>query len=86
MLARAEWTFWDALTDAQRYSVGVGKLSSDEARRIGKAIARITELMMPRQGFHSRGGAPTARTMSSWKTRISASTGMRSMPPSQGFP
>ena len=27
--------------DAQRYSFGVGKLSSDEARRIGTAIARI---------------------------------------------
>jgi hypothetical protein len=50
--------------DTQRYSVGVGKLSSDEARRIGKAIARITEFMMPRQGFYSRVGAPTARAMS----------------------
>jgi hypothetical protein len=55
--------------DTQRYSVDVGKLSSDEARRIGKAIARITEFMMPRQGFYSRVGAPTARTMSTWKTR-----------------
>ena len=75
MLARAEWTCWSGLAadrfvlgcavDTQRYSVGVGKLSSDGARRIGKAIARITEFMMPRQGFYSRGGAPTARTMSS---------------------
>jgi hypothetical protein len=29
--------------DDQRYSFGVSKLSSDEARRIGKAIARIPE-------------------------------------------
>jgi hypothetical protein len=42
--------------DAQRYSFGVSKLSSDEARRIGKAIARIPEFMMQRQGFYSRGG------------------------------
>src|SRR6185437_6465550 len=47
--------------DAQRYSVGVGKLSSDEARRIGKAIARIPEFMMPRQGFYRRGGGPRWR-------------------------
>jgi len=40
--------------DAQRYSVG--KLSSDEARRIGKAIARIPEFMMPRQGFYPCAG------------------------------
>jgi len=49
MLARAEWTFWDALSIRSVYSFGVRKLSSDEARRIGKAIARITEFMMPRQ-------------------------------------
>jgi hypothetical protein len=42
--------------DSQRYSFGYGKLSSDEARRIGKAIARIPEFMMPRQGFYPRGG------------------------------
>ena len=42
--------------DAQHYSFGVSKLSSDEARRIGKAIARIPEFMMQRQGFYSRGG------------------------------
>ena len=47
--------------DSQRYSVGVGKLSSDEARRIGKAIARIPEFMMQRQGFHPRGGGPRWR-------------------------
>ena len=44
--------------DAQRYSFGVSKLSSDEARRIGKAIARIPEFLMPRQAFHPRGGGP----------------------------
>ena len=42
--------------DAQRYSFGVSKLSSDEARRIGKAIARIPEFLMQRQGFSPRGG------------------------------
>src|SRR6185437_16609489 len=40
---------------------GVSKLSSDEARRIGKAIARIPEFMMPRQGFYPRGGGPRWR-------------------------
>src|SRR5262249_34936539 len=47
--------------DAQRYSFGVSKLSSDEARRIGQAIARIPEFLMPRQGFYSRGGGPRWR-------------------------
>ena len=47
--------------DAQRYSFGVSKLSSDEARRIGKAIARIPEFMMQRQGFYPRGGGPRWR-------------------------
>ncbi|TKW73760.1 MAG: hypothetical protein DI543_25995, partial [Bradyrhizobium icense] len=47
--------------DAQRYSFGVSKLSADEARRIGKAIARIPEFMMPRQGFYPRGGGPRWR-------------------------
>jgi hypothetical protein len=47
--------------DTQRYSFGVSKLSSDEARRIGKAIARIPEFMMPRQGFHPRGSGPRWR-------------------------
>jgi hypothetical protein len=42
--------------DTQRYSFGVSKLSSDEARRIGKAIARIPEFLMQRQGFYQRGG------------------------------
>jgi hypothetical protein len=41
--------------DTQRYSFGVAKLSSDEARRIGKAIARLPEFLMPRQGFYPRG-------------------------------
>ena len=41
--------------DTQRYSFGASKLTSEEARRIGKAISRIPEFMMPRQGFHPRG-------------------------------
>ena len=47
--------------DTQRYSFGVSKLSSDEARRIGKAIARIPEFLMQRQGFHARGKGPRWR-------------------------
>ena len=35
--------------DSQRYSFGASKLTSEEARRIGKAISRIPEFMMPRQ-------------------------------------
>jgi hypothetical protein len=42
--------------DSQRYSVGASKLTSEEARRIGKAISRIPEFMMQRQGFYPRGG------------------------------
>jgi len=34
----------------------MAKLTSDEARRIGKAIVRIPEFLMPRQGFYRRGG------------------------------
>jgi hypothetical protein len=44
--------------DSQRYSVGASKLTSEEARRIGKAIP---EFMMQRQGFYSRGGGPRWR-------------------------
>jgi hypothetical protein len=47
--------------DMQRYSFGASKLTSDEARRIGRAIARIPEFMMPRQGFHPRGGGKPYR-------------------------
>ncbi len=47
--------------DIQHYSLGASKLTSDEARRIGKAIARIPEFMMPRVGFHPRGFAPNYR-------------------------
>jgi hypothetical protein len=46
---------------SQRYSFGVSKLTSEEARRIGKAISRIPEFMTPRQGFHQRGGGPRWR-------------------------
>jgi len=47
--------------DSQRYSVGTSKLTSEEARRIGKAISRIPEFMTQRQGFHQRGGGPRWR-------------------------
>ncbi len=47
--------------DKQRYSFGVSKLSSDEARRVGRAFAHIPEFMMPRQGFYPRGGGPRWR-------------------------
>jgi hypothetical protein len=42
--------------DLQRWSFGHDKLTSDEARRIAMAIARIPEFMMQRRGFYSRGG------------------------------
>jgi hypothetical protein len=48
--------------DVQRYSFGNSRLTSDEARRIGKAIARIPEFMMPRQGFYPRGCGERYRT------------------------
>jgi hypothetical protein len=38
---------------SQRYSVGASKLTSDEARRIGKAVSRIPEFMMQRWGVLS---------------------------------
>jgi len=47
--------------DSQRYSFGASKLTSDEARRIGKAISRIPEFMSQRQGFYPRGGGPRFR-------------------------
>ena len=47
--------------DSQRYSFGASKLTSDEARRIGKAISRIPEFMSQRQGFYPRGGGPRWR-------------------------
>lgn len=45
----------DANGDLQRWSFGHTKLTSDEARRIAKAIARIPEFMMGRRGFYARG-------------------------------
>lgn len=41
--------------DLQKLPFGHSKLSSDEARRIAKAIARLPEFMMQRRGFYSRG-------------------------------
>lgn len=46
---------------SQRYGFGASKLTQDEARKIGKAIARIPEFMMQRQDFHPRGSAPRWR-------------------------
>jgi len=48
--------------NAQRYSFGVSKLSSDEARRIGKAIARISPKFPDATArFYARGGGPRWR-------------------------
>ena len=41
--------------DLQKWSFGHSKLSSEEARKIAKAISRIPEFMMQRRGFYSRG-------------------------------
>jgi hypothetical protein len=48
--------------ETQTYSFGASKLTAEEARRIGKAIARIPEFMMQRQGFYPRGSGPRLRT------------------------
>ncbi len=42
--------------DLQKWSFGHSHLTSDEARRIAKAIARIPEFLMQRKGFNQRGG------------------------------
>jgi hypothetical protein len=42
--------------DLQQWSFGHDRLTSDEARRIANAIARIPEFMKPRVGFCSRQG------------------------------
>ena len=47
--------------DTQRYGFGAGTLTSEEARRIGKAIARLPEFLIQRQGFHPRGSGPRWR-------------------------
>lgn len=48
--------------DLQQWSYGQNHLTSDEARRIATAIARIPEFMMQRRGFNSRcGGHPRWR-------------------------
>ena len=41
--------------DLQKWSFGHSKLTSDEARKIASAIARIPEFMMGRRGFFARG-------------------------------
>jgi hypothetical protein len=41
--------------DLQKWSFGHSKLTSDEARKIAKAIGRIPEFMMGLRGFYARG-------------------------------
>jgi hypothetical protein len=42
--------------DLQKWSFGHSHLTSDEARRIANAIARLPEFLMQRRGFYQRGG------------------------------
>jgi hypothetical protein len=42
--------------DEARYSFGASKLTSDEARRLARGIARLPEFMAQRRGFFQRGG------------------------------
>ncbi|SDS77207.1 hypothetical protein [Bradyrhizobium canariense] len=42
--------------DLQKLSFGHGHLTSDEARRIAKAIARLPEFLIQRRDFCQRGG------------------------------
>jgi hypothetical protein len=48
----------DFRDDLQRWSFGHSHLTSDEARRIAKPIARLPEFLMQRRGFYQRGGGP----------------------------
>jgi hypothetical protein len=52
--------------DSQRYSYGVSKLASEEARRIGKAISRILSFATQRRGFHPRGRAALKGRPTRW--------------------
>jgi hypothetical protein len=66
--------------ETKRYSGGASKLTSEEARRFGKAISRIPEFMKQRQDFirvgKDRDGAPPDKSPS-WSRRVMA----RSSPP-----
>ena len=42
--------------DLEKWSFGHSHLTSDEARCIANAIARLPELLMQRRGFYPRGG------------------------------
>jgi hypothetical protein len=41
--------------DLQKWSFGHSRPTSDEARRVANAIARLPEFLMQRQDFYSRG-------------------------------
>jgi hypothetical protein len=56
--------------DQQRYSVSASKLTSEEARRIGKAISGIPEFMMQCQGFQSRWGRTSLAGRSPVSSRL----------------
>lgn len=49
------WSRPFTVVDLQKWSFGHSKLTSDEARRIAKEIARIPEFMMQQRGFYARG-------------------------------
>lgn len=60
--------------DLQKWSFGHSKLTSDEARRIAAAIARIPEFIMGRRGFYPPQAAPSNNKRSTERLWLIVST------------
>ena len=52
---------WYCRDETQRYSGSASKLTSDEARRIGKAMSRMPEFLMQHRTLLAWGRAAMAR-------------------------